>query len=90
MAQADSYAHRRAQVVVVGLGGIGGGIARRMAEQGRYNVIGMDVDGVRASEWQEQTGSRGASSFDGIDGGDVRCMFIAVRTVQQIEVVLSD
>ena len=89
MAQADSYAHRRAQVVVVGLGGIGGGIARRMAEQGRY-VIGMDVDGVRASEWQEQTGSRAVSSFDGIDWGDVRCMFIAVRTVQQIEAVLSD
>ncbi|WP_082833204.1 NAD(P)-binding domain-containing protein [Rhodococcus sp. LB1] len=89
MAQAESDAHRCPQVVVVGLGGIGGGIAARMAQRGR-SVIGMDVDDARVREWQEYTGSRAVSSFAGIDWGDVRCMVIAVRTVQQVEAVLSD
>ncbi|KXX62867.1 hypothetical protein AZG88_27460 [Rhodococcus sp. LB1] len=60
-----------------------------MAQRGR-SVIGMDVDDARVREWQEYTGSRAVSSFAGIDWGDVRCMVIAVRTVQQVEAVLSD
>lgn len=77
------------RVVVVGLGGIGGGIAHRMSERGRH-VIGVDLDRDRANEWQQRTGCPAVSSLDSVEWDDVRCVFIAVRTAPQVDVVLAD
>lgn len=75
-------------VTVVGLGGIGGGIALRLAECGR-EVTGVDVDSARVADWQAQSGGTGATTLDDVDWVSTECVIIAVRTAKQVESVLS-
>ncbi|MCE0765075.1 NAD(P)-binding domain-containing protein [Pseudonocardia kujensis] len=74
--------------MVVGLGGIGGGMARRLADCDR-DVVGLDVDALRAGAWSASSGTPAVSVFEDIDWQTVRCVVIAVRTAPQVESVLS-
>ena len=85
----DDGTGRDGAVVVVGLGGIGGGIALRLAERGRA-VIGVDVDTARVADWHARSGGQGASSFSELNWDLIECIIVAVRTTRQVELVLSD
>ena len=76
-------------VVVIGLGGIGGGMAERLVERS-HRVVGMDVDAARAGQWGAATGSPSVTTLDDIEWPGVSCVVIAVRTTPQVEAVLSD
>lgn len=88
MTQFVDDTHRGGAVVVVGLGGIGGGVALRLAERGRA-VTGVDVDAARVGDWRAQSASKGATSFDDVDWDSTECIIVAVRTAQQVDSVLS-
>lgn len=88
MTQFVGNTDRSGVVVVVGLGGIGGGIALRLAERGRA-VVGVDVDAARVTDWQLQSGCTGVTSFEDVDWDSAACLIVAVRTARQVETVLS-
>ncbi|WP_161965444.1 NAD(P)-binding domain-containing protein [Rhodococcus sp. P1Y] len=89
MTQVDERSKRDGHVVVVGLGGIGGGIAHRLVDRGRA-VIGVDLDSKRADDWEVESGSTAVSSFDAVQWTSVGCVVVAVRTAAQVEAVLAD
>lgn len=78
----------QANVVVVGLGPMGGAMAGRLVSRGRA-VLGVDLDPDRASSWAVATGGRSVSSLGSVDWAAVDLVVVAVRTADQVDSVLA-
>lgn len=75
-------------IAIIGLGPIGANTGARLAEKG-HEVVGLDLDAARASDWSAETGARSVTSFADLPWASVDTVVIAVRVAGQLESAIA-
>jgi len=76
-------------IVVIGLGNIGGAMARRLVAAGQ-EVCGVDLSAERREEWKEHTGLAALDSVAAAPWDQVDQVLVIVRLTHQAEAVLQE
>lgn len=75
-------------IIVVGLGPIGGGLARRLLDEGEA-VLAVDLDPERREHWALATRAPTAELLDDVPWDEAQSVVVAVRMPDQAHAVLA-